>query len=262
MSSSNLLRLLRDALALNGERLDLVSGDVLSVRPVTDDTGSINIGDGTYDMDVKVFLGSTSEYVLFDVGNSQLTLACPLALTGDLTLTGALTVAGVTSFTDTVVTAEHGPGAIGTGVAPVTSRRTINGTIITEIKIDMTGLASVADAHDAIGKTGYCFIGKYVIADYGVVYRMELICLELPTTGDDDVNVMTNVSGTIAAEGALAEVYGVNGGVAVAGGMVINNAPALTADHFLYLTDGAGDTAGTYDAGQFIVRFYGHPVMT
>lgn len=78
MSGSNILRLLRDALTLNKERLDLATGDVVTVRPMSDDAGSINIGDGTYDMDVKVFLGSTSEYVLFDVGNSRVEFACPL----------------------------------------------------------------------------------------------------------------------------------------------------------------------------------------
>jgi hypothetical protein len=74
MSSSNILRLLRDALALNGEKLDLASGDVLSIRPIANDTGSINIGDGTNDMDVKVFLGSSGDYVLLDVGNARLQL--------------------------------------------------------------------------------------------------------------------------------------------------------------------------------------------
>lgn len=80
MSSSNFLRLIRDALVIGGERLDL-AGEALEVRPLADDSGELHIGDGTYDMDVKVFLGSTSEYVLFDVGNSQLTLEVPLVVT-------------------------------------------------------------------------------------------------------------------------------------------------------------------------------------
>ena len=83
MSSSNILRLLRDALALNGERLDLASGDVLKVRPGVDDTGSVNIGDGTYDMDVKTFLGATTKYILMDVGNSRLQLEDVDMLLGD-----------------------------------------------------------------------------------------------------------------------------------------------------------------------------------
>ena len=42
--------------------------------PQVDDTGAVNIGDGTLDCDVKIFLGTTTEYVLFDVGNSRLDL--------------------------------------------------------------------------------------------------------------------------------------------------------------------------------------------
>jgi len=102
MSSSNILRLLRDALVLNGEQLDLVSGNVLKIRPKTADTGSINVGDGTYDLDVKVFLGSTTEYVLFDVGKSAFEIVATgrvsglfvdkktqTALTGTATVTAA-----------------------------------------------------------------------------------------------------------------------------------------------------------------------------
>ena len=44
----------------------------LEILPVAHDTGAINVGNGTTDIDLKVFLGSANEYVLFDVGNSRL----------------------------------------------------------------------------------------------------------------------------------------------------------------------------------------------
>lgn len=47
------------------------NGSVLQILPVTDDTGAFNVGNGTYDMDSKFFLGSTGKYVLFDVGNAR-----------------------------------------------------------------------------------------------------------------------------------------------------------------------------------------------
>ncbi len=47
------------------------SANVIYWRPTTTDTGALYIGDGTTDMDFKVFLGSTSNYVLFDVGSTQ-----------------------------------------------------------------------------------------------------------------------------------------------------------------------------------------------
>ena len=44
---------------------------VLQLLPTADDTGGFNIGDGSTDFDVKVFLGATTAYVLYDVGNAQ-----------------------------------------------------------------------------------------------------------------------------------------------------------------------------------------------
>lgn len=51
------------------------TNNVLEVLPAVDDTGSFNFGDGTTDLDVKMFLGSTTEFALFDVGNSRVELA-------------------------------------------------------------------------------------------------------------------------------------------------------------------------------------------
>lgn len=68
------------------------SGSLLQISPATDDTGSINIGNGTADIDFKVFLGTASQYALFDVGNSA------LALTGiDFTATKSSSVATATT---------------------------------------------------------------------------------------------------------------------------------------------------------------------
>ena len=163
-------------------------------------------------------------------------------------------------------TAEHGAGVIGTGVAPVTYRYTVNGEIITDIKIDLTGLASIGGAvtDDVIGLAagGVAYIGRNVVATNGVIYKIELICLETPATGDDDVNVVAAASAALAYDSAGGTTYGVNGGVAAAGQVVENLVQGLTANHYFYLTEGAGDTAGTYTAGQFIVRLHGHPLLT
>jgi hypothetical protein len=51
------------------------NGTNLAILPLVDDTGAINVGNGTKDMDVKVFLGTAAKYALFDVGNSCVTLA-------------------------------------------------------------------------------------------------------------------------------------------------------------------------------------------
>jgi hypothetical protein len=177
-------------------------------------------------------------------------------------LTATTTV--VDNWTTAVEAAEHGAGVIGTGVAPATYRHTENGIIITEIKIDLQGLASVATANDVIGLSagGVAYIGRNVVATNGVIFKIELICVETPAGGDNDVNVVANASAVLAYDGAGGTAYGVNGGDAVAGQVVQNLVQSLTADHYFYLTAGTGDTAAAYTAGQFIIRLHGHPVLT
>lgn len=51
------------------------TNSILQFIPKTDDTGSICFGNGTKDLDVKIFLGSVNDYVLFDVGNSKTLIA-------------------------------------------------------------------------------------------------------------------------------------------------------------------------------------------
>lgn len=251
MSYSETLRLLRDALTLHKERLDLVSGNKVTVRPRVDDTGEINIGDGTYDMDMKVFLGSTSEYVLFDVGNSRLDVACDFRVTAP------------------VLPAEHGAGAIGTAFAPRTRRWTENGTIITQIEVDITGLGVVGTAaKDAIGLAagGAAYIGRYVTATYGIVYKIEMICVELPGEGTAtitaDIDLGAEDVGTTAYDGPVDDII-LNTASLVAGEIATNNVPALTANDYIYLIEGdTAATTGVYNAGQYVIRFYGHPVLT
>lgn len=57
-----------------GEAADLGSSDVLAIKPVADDTGAVNVGDGTTDMDVKVFLGATTDYIECNVGDGQVNI--------------------------------------------------------------------------------------------------------------------------------------------------------------------------------------------
>lgn len=58
-------------------------GSALNLLPTADDTGAFNIGDGTTDFDVKVFLGSTAAYALFDVGNALVDFHAPITVGED-----------------------------------------------------------------------------------------------------------------------------------------------------------------------------------
>ena len=48
-------------------------GTNLEMLPATDDLAAFNIGDGTTDMDFKVFMGTTAKYVLFDNSTALVT---------------------------------------------------------------------------------------------------------------------------------------------------------------------------------------------
>lgn len=61
-------------------------GTNLQLLPVADDTGAFNIGDGTTDMDVKIFMNTSAKYVLFDQSLSAVTfVATTLTLGADTT---------------------------------------------------------------------------------------------------------------------------------------------------------------------------------
>jgi hypothetical protein len=161
------------------------------------------------------------------------------------------------------LTAEHGAGAIGTGVAPATYRRTENGIIITEIKIDLTGLSCGGTANDAIGllATDACYIGRNVVATNGIIFKAELICVEVPAGGDTDINVVENTLADIQEDEAAGTDYGVDGGTMAAGIVVTNNACSQTANDYWYLASG-GTTNDVYTAGQLIFRTHGHALLT
>jgi len=77
-----------------GDGADIVidwTGALLLLVPATDDTGAINIGDGTTDIDVKIFLGAAGVYAEFNVGDAKLSLVGLVStiLSIASTLTGA-----------------------------------------------------------------------------------------------------------------------------------------------------------------------------
>jgi len=170
----------------------------------------------------------------------------------------------------TLQSAEHGAGAIGTAFAPRTYRGyMLNGDIVTSIHVDLTGLACKGTAaNDVIGLAagGAAYIGRYVVATCGVIYRVEAICLETPGEGTatitTDIDIAANASGTLEYDGAAGAAECNLGGIA-AGCSYVVDAPALTANDYIYLVEGdtTADT-GVYNAGQLIINLYGHPVLS
>ena len=172
---------------------------------------------------------------------------------------------------DILQPAAYGAGAIGTSAfgAPRTYRRIENGVVITTIKFDITGLGDHgATNNDVIGLAagGAAYIGRYVKATYGVVFKMHMSCIEAPVlasgTVTQDLNIVVNSSAALIYSGAGGTTYGINGATMVEGQGVVNWVPALTAGHYFYIT--AADTAGStgvYGSGQYILTIHGHELL-
>ena len=185
---------------------------------------------------------------------------------GDISA-GTIAAATITTATidtlnrPTVEAAEHGAGAEGTGGFCRTYRYVRDGIIITEIEIDMTGLGASGTANDVIGvETGApaAYLGQNVVATNGVIFKVEMTCLEVPLTGDADVILVAGSEDDEAFDLTVANSIALCDGVGdwTLGETVVNIAPGITADYYYYLTQGATDNAD-YTAGQFLIRFYG-----
>ena len=172
-------------------------------------------------------------------------------LTGDIVATAAASV-------------EYGAGFIGTAYTPTVTRRTEGGVIITQTKFDLTGLASSTTANDVIGLSTtppVAFIGRNVVATNGVIFKVELSCLETPVGGDLEINIVSNASATLKFDSAGGTTYLSNSGTLQIGQTISNLVPQITANHYFYATGGASGTAAAYTAGQFILTTYGHAVL-
>lgn len=167
---------------------------------------------------------------------------------------------------DTADLAEHGDGALGTGGSLTTNRYTRDGTIITEILIDLTGLDSSGTTNDVIGTavpgTDPAYLGRNVTATNGVIYKVEMTCLEVPLTGDADIILVQGSAADETFDDTVLNTAALCDGTGdwTLGETVVNIAPAITANYYYYLTQGAADNA-TYTAGQYMIRFYGHATL-
>ena len=167
-----------------------------------------------------------------------------------------------------VLAATHGAGAISTFMAPRTRRWTENGVIVTEIKVDLTGLKAKGDAADdviGLGAGGAAYLYRNVVADNGIIFKQTVSCIELPTqasgTITTDIDMNWNANAALAYDGA-AGTSELNMGTLVTGETFEFNVPALTANDYLYLTEGdSAATAGVYSGGQFIIRLFGHQLF-
>ena len=132
--------------------------------------------------------------------------------------------------------------------------------IKTTIAIDLTGAKSTATNKDIIGDTGICHIGQITTAINGIIYKGQVSCGEVPTTGDDDIDLYQASVGTGAynadASGLTNAAVLMTSGGAYAIGTVKPLTVLPTADYYLYLATG-DTTAGTYNAGKILIELWG-----
>ena len=187
-----------------------------------------------------------------------------VAITSDQVGSGS--VLGILS--GTTLSTSYGAGMVSTSKVPQYSRVRIGDTILTTVKVDLTGLGSVNDADDVIGLAagGAAYFAKYVVAEMGIVYKIDMACIELPASGSnnlDDLNLVSNSNATRAynADGS-GYTQLLNAGSWTAGELQsVASATVAAANDYFYLTAGATHSgANTWTGGVFIFKFWGSAI--
>ena len=159
----------------------------------------------------------------------------------------------------------HGSGAISTEIAPTTTIYEFMGDIITTIQVDLTGLKSANDDGDIIGIDGTdgAYLLQYKTATHGILYKSEVICLELPTASSN-VSLDFDIAAVAASDGAYdddanAGTFHTGGGNVALGTSQVDLAMGtLTNNHYIYLLTGAGHTgASVFTGGKLVIKLYG-----
>ena len=171
-------------------------------------------------------------------------------------------------FTDPFPTGGGADGSDG-GVTQYIEK--INGEIITTILVDIHGLLCSGTVKDIIGEDGVAaaYIGRIVTAKNGIVYKIEMACIEKPAGSNTSFDI-----DLVSSTHSLAEdvVYDSGAGsaelslIAAGGNWLVGMRKASAVDlnwtnlpnDYIYLANGSGaNSGGTYTAGKFIIKLYG-----
>ena len=179
------------------------------------------------------------------------------------TSTGANNASLGTAATQFMITPNsHGSGIADTAINTFVNK--VGGLIYTTILVDLHGgLASGGGADDIIGTDGgtaNAYIAELTTAVNGIPFEIEMACLEVPTGGDPDINLVCSATGTDAENAAVTSgtVLLNNGDLSL--GMYVSadggaTLAALT-KKYLYLTCGTA-TEAAYTAGKLVIKITG-----
>ena len=227
-------------------------GTNLTMLPLTDDTGAFHIGNGTVDFDVKVFLGTATAYVLFDVGLASLIVSAGVILSVD----------DVTDTSSTVTGSIHTDGGIGIAKAlwvGTTSR--LVGAVTMDVTLSVTGVLSLASDIDlsASGTGIYDLILKDAVADALSIRRAATDMMVFDTTTPKiTITPATDITGAVTLAAALS----VGTTLAVTGIVTLTERVKMATDKpviqgmntipLLTLTSLTSAAAVTYTAAQVV----------
>tara|TARA_R110000824_G_scaffold235221_1_gene423948 strand:+ start:550 stop:1110 length:561 start_codon:yes stop_codon:yes gene_type:complete len=145
----------------------------------------------------------------------------------------------------------------------------VGNVIETTVLVDLAeGAGSGGTADDIIGTDNTADAGGAYIADLsdavnGVMFAVKFSCIEVPTGGDPDINLVFSATGSDAHDaGVTSGTILLNNGdltlgesaTTAAGTAVI--AGGTNALNYVYLTSGDA-TDAAYTAGKLVITFYG-----
>lgn len=134
--------------------------------------------------------------------------------------------------------------------------------IRTSILIDLTGLSSATSDLDVIGVgTSPAHIGRVTKAVNGTIYAGSMTCLEVPASLTDiDLYAATEGTGVFETTGiaSLTETALITSGAAWTAALKRIFTGLPTDGQYLYLTNGAADTADPFTAGKFLIELEGY----
>ena len=179
---------------------------------------------------------------------------------------GTLAVAGATSLGTTAAMTAGTGITTGTGTVYSASVIKVGAIFETTIYIDLTGLSSNV-VTDIIGKeaTANSHIGQITAAVNGTIVGGYVQCLEAPGTGEPDIDLWYADEATGAEDTAITALTNQTVVLTAAADWTIarDGTPTRTitgmpaADKYLYLVGGGGTTDAVYDAGKFLIKFFG-----
>lgn len=235
------------------------------------------------DVDDKctIAVGSAGATTITTVDDGGAAADLLLALDGDFVVDAVGGANGISMNTAQITV--PGPGANHANGSSSVNTARVNGEYVTIIQVDIHGNKSQNTVGDVIGEDGAgdAYLTKIETAKMGRIYKIEMICKELPTTGELNIDLIfdnaatelqfdaaTTEAAATFASGASNTYKAIDAGgdwtiglmkdsmSDAPGGIDLNN-------YFVYLANGDGthgDTAGaagTYGAGQFVIKLYG-----